>query len=689
MGIRTIYLLSFSRHNKLWGVKAPSRILSSFQRSMSDPNLLKESATTEMVDAAMAAVVAKEEGGQLPLLQFKEEGITDDEKLRAQSTSPFFGKNGPLSSASDNWTPHHHHHHQPQHVTLPLTHSTPVYKKVEHFLASIRPTEDDQGLGDNIGTSESGSGFSSPILTPPDEEFLSELKRKGKECARMRFLSSDSETVNPEGMEEGSSTTKLRDSNGKHEECTAVQSPNFPEQRHPLVAAAISSTGNSSRGQTHARSTSLPMNKSVEVVAVVAAAARLESQSPIPEALHTPDEVDGGEACCDGNGSGLPILQQHRRCKSADTTGPIKTKQISSVPERVKEIEELNAQQVSSAAKLTTIERQQQQNTDFFIGSSPTKSGLKDTSLSSSEESLHSSYDSQTSNESSPPPPNYMPSSSPPLTATRHASLSPRPSCEGNPSSSNHLSQSTFSLPRDVELSEKMQKRAVKAIISSIEKTRRESAACILDRHSPPPVTCPQRRASSSVDTVDIERPSSVTCSQTRGEGEQGPKLFAPHQAILSGSMSVENMASISTVKQLKKKFEEEEEEEEEESSSKTLKRWSSLRDNNKQPSAPSYQQHLQQASSSRTVHKPQFIEMGQKHKVKLLSPSPAPLSPPPPQSQEGGVGTGAPPKGEGQGEGETEEQNRRCITTLGPVQPAKQEEDFQAKVEKFELLKQ
>ena len=67
--------------------------------------------------------------------------------------------------------------------------STPIDKSesIRHFLASLPnvTVEDDPGLGDNMCTSESGSGYSSPISTPTDDDHLhSRYNKLAKEIRR-------------------------------------------------------------------------------------------------------------------------------------------------------------------------------------------------------------------------------------------------------------------------------------------------------------------------------------------------------------------------------------------------------------------------------------------------------------------------------------------------------------------------
>lgn len=88
-------------------------------------------------------------------------------------------------------------------------------KNIKNFLASLpslQTIEDDQGIGENAYTSESGSGSSSPILTPTDDEQFN-LKRhklakeiKDEKSSKPRQSKS---CTNPDDVETGSSPTDL------------------------------------------------------------------------------------------------------------------------------------------------------------------------------------------------------------------------------------------------------------------------------------------------------------------------------------------------------------------------------------------------------------------------------------------------------------------------------------------------
>ena len=114
----------------------------------------------------------------------------------------------------------------------------------------------------------------------------------------------------------------------------------------------------------------------------------------------------------------------HRRAKSdtCDTSGPIRTAQISSVPERVKEIEERNLHVASTQQKATPSPDSAAHvlTTSLHDKPSPLDSSV---SQASSEESLPLHNDAPGDPEK--PPPDFSPVRDVP---TRHASLSPRPS---------------------------------------------------------------------------------------------------------------------------------------------------------------------------------------------------------------------------------------------------------------------
>lgn len=96
-------------------------------------------------------------------------------------------------------------------------------KNIKNFLASLpslQTIEDDQGIGENTYTSESGSGSSSPILTPTDDEQLyvkrHKLVKEIKDEKNLRPRHSK-----PDDIETGSSPTEL--STGYYSQTTSSQ----------------------------------------------------------------------------------------------------------------------------------------------------------------------------------------------------------------------------------------------------------------------------------------------------------------------------------------------------------------------------------------------------------------------------------------------------------------------------------
>ena len=122
------------------------------QRSMSDPNLLRH--------------VEDDIGDFEPELAY----LVDDEEspptsptTKHSSWSTLPGPTHPTLTSTAS--------HPPPSSSLPLHQSTPVDKllSIHSYLASIPIPQIDEGIGDNVCTSESGSGCSSPIMTPPDD----------------------------------------------------------------------------------------------------------------------------------------------------------------------------------------------------------------------------------------------------------------------------------------------------------------------------------------------------------------------------------------------------------------------------------------------------------------------------------------------------------------------------------------
>lgn len=467
---------SFShRHNTLWGVQAPSR-LPLIQRSISDPNI-QQSLLEECMEHA-----EHEE----PFLG--EEGTLDD--FCTLPTSPRQYRM-PSEGMGYTWS-------SPMLNSLPFDQSTPI-DKIHRFLASqphIHHPDDDQGI-ENMCTSDSGSGYSSPILTPPDEEQIhTHLYRFAKEIhkeAKQRLTNDELESKDvcsgdpPNGDKQSSplkAPPKL-DSRGK-DSSLSPPPPCFsvdPSERSQLVASLDSTS--SHLPTKAARSVSLPHSTpssgylfkgtSVSPNSSKTSLSSLAQEGPNSRAgsvaenrppllrEDSPSNDNRISSVRSESPSETPksLWNHHRRAKSdtCDVSGPVKTAQIHSVPERVKEIEEMHAQatKIQLPSQPQTLERP----AEFFVGSSggsprpdPTRpSSVGSMSRTSSEESLPSQPSSQLSSHSEEQeeevPSNMKLSTSPRITSVRHTSLSPTPFTAKSLSS--HLPlQSSLSLPHNI-----------------------------------------------------------------------------------------------------------------------------------------------------------------------------------------------------------------------------------------------
>ena len=378
-----------------------------------------------------------------------------------------------------------------------IVQSTPVDKmhNLRNFLASL-PTplhqlnsSNDDGIGENIPTSNSsGSAYSSPMYTPPNEEHihmhLLSRQEEGETAQEVEAVVSDCyalDTCAREGDDQPSASSAAKTTRAG----VPSKPPPPPTAKFLPLQAGIAQLP--SQSQTAAtpslvpfrshRSNSLPQmlggvtlkKVSVSPTSSHLSISSLTRRSPAvleedeeggadPKMKETataePDELLSGEkeACLPDDetvsAQTSPQLRekfmQHRRTKSDshDLLGPIKTAQIFSVPERVKEIEEMN-QQIPSTQQLTVpladIHAGQLLATDnsFSVGSMM--------SSSSSEESLAALHIQSASEEDKLSNP-HLPSQTESL--TRHVSLSPKPS----PARFLHQPQpqTTVSLPSSV-----------------------------------------------------------------------------------------------------------------------------------------------------------------------------------------------------------------------------------------------
>ena len=150
------YLFDSYRHNSFWGKMAPSRpLLNSKSRSRSEPNLPE-------------CLLREQLSGRSP--DFDLPFLNEDEDTSQDNQTNVV----PLQSFS-----------QLPSQLMPVDKDT----NIKNFLASLpslQTIDDDQGIGENTYTSESGSGSSSPILTPTDDEQFHLRHRLAKEIKNER-----------------------------------------------------------------------------------------------------------------------------------------------------------------------------------------------------------------------------------------------------------------------------------------------------------------------------------------------------------------------------------------------------------------------------------------------------------------------------------------------------------------------
>ena len=167
------------RHNSFWGKMAPSRpLLNSKIRWRSEPNLpeclLREHRLNHSPDL------------DLPFLN------EDDDTSQGNKMNVI-----PLQSFS-----------QLPSQLMPVDKD----KTMKNFLASLpslQTIDDDQGIGENVYTSESGSGSSSPILTPTDDEQFHLRHKLAKEIRDERYSKGRHGKRYTEDVETGSSPTAM------------------------------------------------------------------------------------------------------------------------------------------------------------------------------------------------------------------------------------------------------------------------------------------------------------------------------------------------------------------------------------------------------------------------------------------------------------------------------------------------
>ena len=497
----------FHRHNPRWGRHAPTRLVS--KRSMSDPDLMQSLEKEELERGIRMEGEGEgdEEGAR--------EGWEVDIEHQFMHSRPIhnvasaYNIPGLLQQTEEpeltflpeeDITGHVNHMHPDPNASHTEylseedthVHSTPVDKtrNLQTFLASLPPLplpgcNTDDGIGENIPTSNSGSAYSSPMYTPPDEESIHmhmsqqrEQQKKEEEDTAQLLVSAG---VNPNDysligtqiseMSVGKSTVASLPSPASSPPPPSLSSR---QQQAPLALV------NMPVSHSH-RSNSLPhalcgyiirgdgrKPNNVSPTSSRTSISSLARRSPaVPEEGGVKEGGDRGgevltevedkkwdELCDDSQVATMtPRTRQkfmrHRRTKSDthDISGPIKTAQIFSVPERVKEIEEKGGLLATTTAQL-------------LQAASVNQTDSQSCPLEPSEKrlSIASSMSSSSSVESVVPPfaetttaGDKLSSSHVPTVAdslTRHTSLSPKPSSARSPA---HLPvQTSVSLPTSV-----------------------------------------------------------------------------------------------------------------------------------------------------------------------------------------------------------------------------------------------
>lgn len=501
-----------ARHNPRWGRHAPTRLYS--KRSMSDPDLM-QSLEKEELERGMGQREGDGDGD--------EEGVGERWKGHPEQQ---FMHSRPIHNVSSAYnipnliqqaeepeltflpeegiTKGHTSHPDPS-TSLnesTLTHSTPVDKtrNLQNFLASLpslqlRVSNNDDGIGENIPTSNSGSAYSSPMYTPPDEESIHLLMSQHRE-------QQDREADAPQQFEvnllprDSVNLGQLFQQESASPVCKSTVSPSGSSKFSPPPT----SSSNASRHQpqaplsavvnmpvTHShRCNSLPhalcsyvvrgdAGKKPSNVSPTSSRLSISSLARRSPTVQEEESRGGEEGSVQEDGSRAALEEQqataerkwkelcrerplepmsphtsekfvhHRRTKSDshDVSGPIKTAQIFSVPERVKEIEEKGLN-VTPTQPLQSV-------------------GVNQTDLHSSPPASHdnrlsitSSISGSSSEESLTPPfadtpaavDGDKPSSSHNASVTRHMSLSPKPSFSGLPAQL--PAQTSVSLPSSV-----------------------------------------------------------------------------------------------------------------------------------------------------------------------------------------------------------------------------------------------
>ena len=404
---------------------------------------------------------------------------------------------------------------QSLHSLFPKDHSVPIdkHQNIRNFLASLPPApvtiDDDQGVGGDIPyTSESGSGYSTPNLSPTDDEHFNlryqkllskktrslsmaaglEMGEKSVAGGEAEIKSEGEVTCNvvtqdpPQTEEEGEGQTTA-----EPESCDAELKSCDVEKRHPVAVVNQISF----------------IIKNIEVESVsVPGSVEPSSLSPNPSSnvsLNSQplmDEESGntkqatfrlGSEEPDGVMSPLPQEAAGTVMSPLpqEAAGTVESPQIHSVPERVKEIEKLNSKSDSNLGK--------PESSKVMIPLIMSRNSSVHSALSSCDQEL---TQLEQTTPSSPPRP----------TSIRHVSLSPSPpSAKRLAEHVRHSSLSTLVTVHNPlpELSSKCDSEdilssslrgAVRSRVLDIEEKGRDPVAVVVSKQS-----CVSEKSDSSV----------------------------------------------------------------------------------------------------------------------------------------------------------------------------------------------
>ena len=555
--------------------------------------------------------------------------------------------------------PHHHAPFSSSSSHIP-SHSMPIDKtqNIRNFLASLPnvTVEDDQGLGDNIMcNSESGSGYSSPVSSPTDEDHLhsrynklaKEIKNESKSRSGQCEMEAEGEEDNVEEEDMPSQQNQFKEEEGSlsssssvgtdERAATYVVNPESPENSPTSSQRDYSSLNTREDALTaqtterhqpvaqipvlHSMTKAFSLPRDMECTAAAFSnykrvplpvsedtqedTASIEGESDLQNSKKSEVEETGvqSEANPTAKVDGLDIQPQTAVLGGPlDVTGPIKVPQIQSVPERIKEIEEMNSQKVSSKSNGVSADgsvppQDKDSKCDFFIPDEGMKSGNRESATPSMTRTPSGhSICSSTSLSGGEEELKQLTYKSPPVITTRHGSLSPKPPPQE--STETHVRTASCSLlplnPSPLQVSEspviepipvtvnaeigQLGTGAVKARVMDIEERNRDDKSSSADelssvrRHSTPPF---QTRPSSSNDMMGVEssryeskdlkrlaatqrRPSSdIVLEHTRSTNQHQRRETTPPALFSAWSKLITDVEDPPLpVQDLKKKFE-------------------------------------------------------------------------------------------------------------------------------------